>query len=475
MAAVRTADAEPGAGAVGVLAPTVRATTAGIVIAITLFAFESLAVATALPTVARDLDGLASYGWAFTAFLLANVVGMVLGGGLSDRSGPRAPVLTGLAVFALGLVVAGTAGSMGILIAGRAVQGVAAGTVTTALYVLVGRTYPAPDQPRIIAAMSTAWVVPSLVGPVVAGAVVQHAGWRWVFLGMVPLVAVGLVLLVPALRGTGTRRSDRGPTSAPTSATGRLGGRLLTALAVAVGIGALQVAGQHLSLWSVPLAVAGLAVLVRALTRLLPPGAFRLPPGVGTAVVLRGLLTSAFFGVEALVPLSLQQQQGLTPALAGVPLTGAALSWAAGSWVVGRARPEVRARSRLIRVGFGCVVAAEVGMAAAAQPGTPVLVAFAAWLVAGLGAGLGISSQSVLLLRWTTDADRGRDSAAMQLTDAVGASLGIGLGGVLVAVAVAGVLSRGTAFAAVDLTLAAVAVPGLVLSGRLADPPTAAL
>lgn len=470
MTAVRTADAEPGAGAAGVLAPAVRATTAGIVIAITLFAFESLAVATALPTVARDLDGLAFFGWAFTAFLLANVVGMVLGGGLSDRSGPRGPILTGLAVFTVGLVVAGTAGSMAVLIAGRAVQGVAAGTVTTALYVLVGRTYPAPAQPRIVAAMSTAWVVPSLVGPVVAGAVVQHAGWRWVFLGLVPLVAVGLVLLVPALRGTDLGRADL----PPAAATGGLGGRLLTAIAVAAGIGTLQVAGQHLSVWSVPLAAVGIAVLVRALTCLLPPGAFLLPPGVGTAVVLRGLLSAAFFGVESLVPLSLQQQHGLTPALAGVPLTGAALSWAAWSWVVGRAGSEVRARSRLVRAGFGCVAAAGVGMAAAAQPGTSVVVAFAAWLVAGLGAGLGISSQSVLLLRWTTEANRGRDSAAMQLADAVGASLGIGLGGVLVAGAVAGVVSRGTGFAAVDLTLAAVAVVGVVLSGRLAAPRTAA-
>jgi len=280
---VSTADALPGTRQ-GLLAPAFRATTAGVVVAVTLFAFESMAVATALPTAARDLDGLASYGWAFTAYLLANVVGMVLSGGLSDRSGPRTPILAGLVAFAVGLVVAGTAGSMGVLITGRAVQGVAAGTVTTALYVLVGRTYPADSQPQMVAAMSTAWVVPSLVGPVVAGLVAQHAGWRWVFLGLVPLVAAGFALLVPALR-----RSDA-DTGAPGGGPGgsALGRRLLAALAVAAGTGTLQFAGQHPSVWSVVLATGGLGVLARALTGLLPPRAFRLPPGVGTAVVLRG-------------------------------------------------------------------------------------------------------------------------------------------------------------------------------------------
>lgn len=463
---MRAAPNVVGQPSAGVLVPAVRATTAGILLAVTVFAFESLAVATALPSAARELDGLALFGWGFTALLLANIVGMVLGGGLSDRSGPRGPVFAGLAVFAAGLFVAGTAGSMEVLIAGRVLQGIAAGTVTTALYVLVGRCYPEAAQPRIVAAMATAWVVPSLVGPVVAGTVTENAGWRWVFLGLVPLVALGLALLVPSLRGSDLR---------PTGRSDALAGRMLAAVAVAAGAGVLQLAGQYRTVWSALLAVPGLAVLLLALRTLLPPRAFRLPAGVGTPVVLRGLLTAAFFGIESLVPLSLQDQHGLGPVLAGVPLTGAALTWTAGSWVVGRAPHALRARTRLIRAGFACLVLAGLGMAAASHPATPAAVAFVAWLFAGLGAGLGISAQSVLLLGWTTDAERGRDSAALQLTDSVGASLGIALGGVLVAFAVGGVIRRGTAFAAVDLALAAVAAAGVVLTRRLQAPAAAEL
>src|SRR6478672_4844083 len=82
-----------------------RSTTISILIIITLIAFEAMAVAAALPTAARDLHGLGSYGWAFTGFLVANVVGMVVSGQLSDAHGPRRPLIAGLVCFASGLVL----------------------------------------------------------------------------------------------------------------------------------------------------------------------------------------------------------------------------------------------------------------------------------------------------------------------------------------------------------------------------------
>src|SRR3954465_12250383 len=97
----------------------VRAPTLAVLIIMSLIAFEAMAVAAALPTAARDLHGLGSYGWAFTGFLVANVGGMVVSGQLSDGHGPRRALIAGLVCFATGLVLSGTAVSMTQFIGGR--------------------------------------------------------------------------------------------------------------------------------------------------------------------------------------------------------------------------------------------------------------------------------------------------------------------------------------------------------------------
>ena len=91
-----------------IMSGRLRGTTVGLLILITLIAFEAMAVSAALPTAARDVHGLAGYGWAFTGFLVANIVGMVASGQLSDARGPRPPLVAGLAFFLAGLVLAGT-------------------------------------------------------------------------------------------------------------------------------------------------------------------------------------------------------------------------------------------------------------------------------------------------------------------------------------------------------------------------------
>ena len=168
-----------------------RATSGGMLVLITLIAFEAMAVAPALPTAARDLHGVGAYGWAFTGFLAANIVGLIVSGQLSDAHGPRLPLITGMVLFVAGLVTAGTAVTMVQFILGRVVQGLSAGLLITAVYVVIGEVYPEALRPKLFAAISTAWVVPSLVGPVVSGWVTENLSWRWVFLGLLPFTLVG--------------------------------------------------------------------------------------------------------------------------------------------------------------------------------------------------------------------------------------------------------------------------------------------
>ena len=101
----------------------------------------------------------------------------------------------------LGLLIAGTSVSMPVLVAGRLVQGLGGGALTVSLYVLVARIYPGALHPKIFAAFSAAWVIPSLVGPFAAGIVAQVFSWHWVFLGVVGLVIPALLRLTLSVLG----------------------------------------------------------------------------------------------------------------------------------------------------------------------------------------------------------------------------------------------------------------------------------
>ncbi len=429
-----------------------RLPTIGLLLVVTLVAFEALAVATAMPTAVRELHGLRLYGWAFTAFLLASVVGIVVAGEQSDARGPVGPFLAGLSVFAVGLVMAGTAVDMPVFLLGRAVQGFGAGAVLVALYVVIARVYDETLRPRVFAALSAAWVLPALIGPTVAGALTEHLSWRLVFLGLPPFVAAGLGLLLPALR-------DLPGAAQPAPARARA--RTPIALRAAAGVALLQYAGQRLRPVSLLAVGGGFALLLPAVRRLLPVGALRLRRGLPAVVVCRAL-AGAFFGAEAFLPLALTTLHGVRPTLAGVPLTVGALGWSAGSWWQGRRRAE-RPREPLIRRGFVLLAAGIASLAVVSLPGASPWLVLLAWTVAATGMGLAMPTISVLTLRLSPPAEQGANSAALQIADVLGSICCVGVGGVVLA----GAGTKPAAFAAINLGMAGVATAGALLAGRL--------
>ena len=448
-----------------IFAGRLRSATGAILILITLIAFEAMAVSAALPTAARELHGLGGYGWAFTGFLLANVVGMVVSGQLCDARGPRRSLISGLICFAGGLALSGTATTMTQLVGGRVVQGLGSGLLVIAIYVVVGETYPESLQPKVFAATSSAWVVPALVGPVVSGALAQHASWRLVFLGLLPFAAVGAALLLPVLRSLPrTGLAAAGAQADPT--------RIVRALAVAGGIAAIESAGQHPSVLSLLLALLGVALAGWGLRTLLPKGTARFGPGVASPVALRGLLAGAFFGVESGVPLAMIVQHGYTPTAAGLPLACAGITWALGSWWQGRPSrsDELVRRVRQVRSGFAFMLVAALAVGLAEHPSVPGWLVYPAWTLAGLGAGLTMTSTSVLLLRYTTDAHRGADSAALQLSDATASALTTGFAGVLIGAGARGALGFTSAFTILAAAMAVVAFVGVMAAGRVRPP-----
>ena len=428
----------PSTARAGILSGGLALTTVGTCALITLSAFESLAVTTVMPVVSDQLDGAALYSLAFAAPVASSVVGMVGAGIWADRRGPARPLVAAILVFTLGLIVAGLAQGMPALVAGRFVQGFGSGAMTVAIYVLVAKLYPPPLHPKIFAAYAAAWVVPSMVGPLVAGIVADTVGWRWVFLGVVALVAIAGVLVAPALRSLGAGGSD--PTfdpDVPEPAVAPAAGRVLTpsarlglSAAVAAAVIALSLSSElgGATRWVVGgLALVAVAVLVH---RLLPPGTFAARRGLPSAVLLRGLIAATFFAAEVYLPLLLHDRYGLPPWLSGVTLTAGAIAWASGSAIQGRAG-DGTPHHVFMRVGGSLLfVGTAVQVVTAAWELHPI-VAVVGWFLAGGGMGLMFPRITTIVLASSERGEEGRNTSALSLYEAVGASVSLALSGLV--------------------------------------------
>ncbi|QOV38022.1 MFS transporter [Streptomyces ferrugineus] len=457
----------------GVLGRSYRALSIGIVSVVLLIAFEATAVGTAMPVAARELDGVSLYAFAFSGYFTTSLFGMVLSGQWSDRRGPLGALTAGIAAFGAGLLLAGTAGAMWVFILGRAVQGLGGGLVIVALYVVVGRAYPERLRPSIMAAFSASWVVPSIVGPLASGAVTEHLGWRWVFVGIPVLVVFPLALALPHVR-----RRAGGPVddSAGNASFDRR--RIRLALGISLGAGLLQYAAQDLRWFSLVPGAVGAALLVPAVLGLLPRGTYRAARGLPSVVLLRGIAAGSFIAAESFVPLMLVTQRGLSPTLAGFSLAAGGVTWAFGSWVQSRARLEPY-RGRLMTVGMVLVAASIAAAPSVLIDSVPVWTVAVAWAFGCFGMGLVISSASVLLLKLSAPEEAGTNSAALQISDALsnvvllaaGGAAFVALGGGTVShAATAASSSHPAAFAAVFLPMAGVALVGAWVTTRLRAP-----
>jgi MFS family permease len=449
------------ADAVPLMGERRRSLQVGLVAVVTLVAFESLAVTTILPDIEADLGGVAWYGWVTSAFFLGTMIGIVFAGDQADRRGAGRPYVVGLVLFAVGLVIGGLAPSMPVLVVGRFVQGFGAGVVPAIGYVAIGRAFSVAERPRMFAILSTAWVVPGLVGPVIAERIAQGVGWRWVFLGLLPLVLAAGLLVVPAMMRIGPV-GDRAPVVVP---FGRR--RLVEAVRVATGT-AVVVAGLTFDrVLLVPALVVGVAIGLPSLRRLTPPGTLRAAPGLPAVIASRGAITFVFFGLDAFVPYAVTSGRDRSTLVASIAVTITTVSWTAGAWIQQRFIART-GEAWFIRAGY-LALAPGVALAAvtALSDSLPVWLIHVGGLAAGLGMGFAYSAHAQLTFRSVEERDVGSATSSLQLSDNLGVALGTGVVGAVVAFGDDVGWAAGAAVAIAWAVPVAVAVGGALSSGRL--------
>ncbi|REK75601.1 MFS transporter [Paenibacillus paeoniae] len=412
----------------GIFDAPYRALTIGIILAVMTVAFEGLAITTIAPSVAQKLQGIHLYGWIFSAFLLAQIIGTMIIGQRMNRNGVFASFVVSILVFLAGIIVAAASVNMLMLISGRVLQGFGAGAVITCVYYMITLGYPNHLRTKILAMFSAAYILPALIGPYVAGLLTEHFSWRAVFWLVLPIIGLAVVLTLPAFRKYSTR--DK---TAPK--TGRKEG---CAILLAIGTGMLLSGLGMITDWrGISLSIAGVLLMIMPLRELLPEGTFSAKRGLPATILTRGLFVACYHATESYVVLALTDVKKLPADLAGLIVAAGALSWSAAAWLQSKldSRDQGHGRNKRVMSGIGFMIVGVISvMLSVSLPGGGIVFAVLSQVFTGFGIGLAHPTTGAIALQHTQTGKEGEVSASLQFTDAFSPGLSIGIGGAFIAI-----------------------------------------
>ncbi|GAA4285339.1 MDR family MFS transporter [Brevibacterium daeguense] len=403
----------------------------GLMVSMFMFSLNQTVLATALPTIVGELDGVDLMLWVSTAFMLASTIMMPVYGKIGDLFGRKPLFIFAIVMFMFGSLLAMLAQDMMLLIAGRVFQGIGGGGMMILSQAIIAAVVPARQRGKYMGIMGSVFAVSSVAGPLIGGWLTDGPGWRWAFainfpLGIFAIVAAALFLKIPRVTHEKRPKID-------------IGGMVLVAIFTSSVI-LVSAWGGHQYAWDSPVIlgmiaaalVAGIAFVFverRVSEPVIPMTLFR-DRNFVLATCAGLTIGVAMFGVLSYMPTYLQMVHGIDATVAGlmmVPMMGTMLvSSTAVGFIVARTG---RYKAYPI-VGMVLIVTALVFMSFMKAD------SHAVWSIlhlAGLGLGLGLSMQLLVLIVQNSFpiAIVGTATAANNFFRQIGATLGMAVIGAL--------------------------------------------
>ena len=399
---------------------------------VALYATNEFLTISLLPNTVAEIGGSRLYAWVTTLYLVGSVAAATMVNPMLLRVGPRSSYLMGLALFGVSSLVCGMAPNMEILIAARALQGVAGGLLAGLGYAVINAALPRSLWTRASALVSAMWGVATVVGPATGGLFAQFGLWRWAFVAMA-ILTVLMAMLVPIALA-----ADRVDPSVAAPAMKVPVWSLVLIGAAALAISVAQIPHNFLAtvgLLAAGVVLVGLFVIVdwRMRAAVLPPSVFGPGPLKWIYLTMAVLMVGAM--VDTYVPLFGQRLAHLTPMAAGFLGAALAVGWSV-SEIVSASVENPRTIGRVIAAA-PVVVAAGLALGAVTQRQDATVGSVALWTialaVAGIGIGMAWPHLSVRAMDSVNDpAEGSAAAAAINTVQVISAAFGAGLAGVVV-------------------------------------------
>jgi multidrug resistance protein len=393
-----------------------------------LVAIDSTIIATAVPSIVKDIGGFSEFPWLFSIYLLAQAVTTPIYGKLADLFGRKPVMMLGIGFFLVGSIMCGVAWSMVPLIAFRAVQGLGAGAVFPMAITIVGDVYTLEERARVQGYLASVWGISSVVGPTLGGVFSEYVSWRWIFFINIPLSIAAALMIQRRFHEKVTR-------SRPT--IDYAGAAALTAGLTLLILGVLE-GGQAWS-WgsvqSVTVLGLGAALLVafgfierRAVDPVLPVWVLRRRLLITSSLASCGI-GAVVLGLSSYIPTYVQLVLGTGPVVAGFALATLTMGWPIAASQAGKV--YLRLGFRLCSLGGAALVVVGSALLLLLGPSSTVIEVGAMCFVIGLGMGLSATPSLIAAQSSVGWQERGVVTGTNMFFRSMGSAVGVAVFGAI--------------------------------------------